>query len=127
VPDANGGALDVILSAELAHVAGVLCDLTSIVSGCPAHEKAFGYAHLHLLNLLAERSTVTGTVLSGDADLLCACIAVRKLLDSGSGESYVWSYLRLYRGYLMGDWDFDNVKSQPFKIGLVGSNPPVSL
>jgi len=29
-------------------------------------------ARLHLLDLLTERGTVTGTVLSGDADLLCA-------------------------------------------------------
>jgi hypothetical protein len=35
-----------------------------------------GNAHLHLLDLLSERGTVTGTVLSGDADLLCAYIAV---------------------------------------------------
>jgi len=53
VPDTDGGALDAVLSAELAHVAGVLCDL-------------------HLLDLLTERGTVTGTVLSGNSDLLCA-------------------------------------------------------
>jgi hypothetical protein len=31
-------------------------------------------AHFHLLDLLTERGTVTGTVLSGNADLLCAYI-----------------------------------------------------
>jgi hypothetical protein len=33
VPDTDSGALDGVLSAELAHVAGVLCDLNSTVSG----------------------------------------------------------------------------------------------
>jgi hypothetical protein len=33
VPDTDSGALDGVLSAELAHVAGVLCDLNRIVSG----------------------------------------------------------------------------------------------
>jgi hypothetical protein len=32
VPDTDSSALDGVLSAELAHVAGVLCDLKSIVS-----------------------------------------------------------------------------------------------
>ena len=32
--------------------------------------------HFHLLDLLTERGTVTGTVLSGDADLLSAYIAI---------------------------------------------------
>jgi hypothetical protein len=32
VPDTNSGALDGVLSAELAHVAGVLCDLIVMVS-----------------------------------------------------------------------------------------------
>lgn len=33
VPDTNGLALHSVLAAELAHVAGVLCDLLAIVSG----------------------------------------------------------------------------------------------
>ena len=33
VPDANGLALHSVLAAELAHVAGVLCDLWAVVSG----------------------------------------------------------------------------------------------
>lgn len=32
--------------------------------------------HFHLLDLLTERGTVTGTVLSGDADLLSAYITI---------------------------------------------------
>ena len=32
VPDTDSGALDGVLSAELAHVAGVLCDLDETVS-----------------------------------------------------------------------------------------------
>jgi hypothetical protein len=75
VPDANSSALDGILSAELAHVAGVLCDLYILVSDGSLCKGSFGCAHLHLLDLLSERGTVTGTVLSGDADLLCACVA----------------------------------------------------
>jgi hypothetical protein len=77
VPDANSGALDGVLSAELAHVAGVLCDLSIVVSyRSRLRGGSFGRAHLHLLDLLSKRSTVTGTVLSGDADLLCACFAI---------------------------------------------------
>ena len=34
VPDTDGGALDGVLYAELAHVAGVLCDLGQTVSIC---------------------------------------------------------------------------------------------
>jgi hypothetical protein len=33
VPDTNSGTLNGVLSAELAHVAGVLCDLNCSVSG----------------------------------------------------------------------------------------------
>jgi hypothetical protein len=36
VPDTDSGALDSVLSAELAHVAGVLCDLSINVSARPA-------------------------------------------------------------------------------------------
>ena len=49
--------LDGVLAAEGAGVAGVLRDFD-------------------LLHLLTERGTVTGTVLSGDADLLSAYIAI---------------------------------------------------
>jgi hypothetical protein len=52
-PDADSSALDVLLSAERAHVLGVLLDL-------------------ELLDLLAKGRTVTGTVLAGNADLLRA-------------------------------------------------------
>jgi hypothetical protein len=41
VPDTNSGALDGVLSAELAHVAGVLCDLSIIVSTHFSGGKAF--------------------------------------------------------------------------------------
>lgn len=44
-----------------------------------------GNAHLHLLDLLAERGTVAGTVLSGDADLLCAYIPVNNRFLGGAG------------------------------------------
>lgn len=124
MPNTNSGALDVVLSAELAHVAGVLCDLPGIVSACPTCRKSFGCVHLHLLDLLAERGTVTGSVLSGNADLLCACIAVSALLESGSGDAYAWSCLRLCRGYLTVGGCFDVVKAAFSKIGRrVGDNP----
>jgi len=80
VPDTDGGALDAVLSAELAHVAGVLCDLHGVVSECFSRLRSSGRAHLHLLDLLTERGTVTGTVLSGNSDLLCACIAINMCL-----------------------------------------------
>ena len=51
VPDASGVALDGGLAAEGAGVGGVLRDF-------------------HLLDLLTQGSTVPGTVLAGDADLL---------------------------------------------------------
>ena len=77
VPDTDGLALDSVLAAELAHVAGVLCDLerrsTIYPSGAAGVQV---YTHFHLLDLLTERGTVTGTVLSGDADLLSAYIAI---------------------------------------------------
>lgn len=77
VPDTDGRALDSVLSAELAHVAGVLCDLDIVMSACPLCRELYREsAHLHLLDLLTERGTVTGTVLSGDANLLCAYTAV---------------------------------------------------
>lgn len=86
VPDSDGGALDGVLAAELAHVAGVLCNLINgcergvLASGCRVSS---GNAHLHLLHLLTERGTITGSVLSCDADLLCACIAINIYMESG--------------------------------------------
>merc|ERR1719353_1429292 len=53
VPDANGGSPHRVLSAEKAGVLGVL-------------------RNLHLLHLLTEGGTITGSVLSHDADLLCS-------------------------------------------------------
>jgi len=53
VPDAHSGPLDGVLAAEGARVASVLRDF-------------------HLLDLLPQRSTITGTVLTGHADLLRA-------------------------------------------------------
>lgn len=50
LPDADSLALDRVLAAESAGVLGVLRDFD-------------------LLDLTTERSTVTGTVLSGDSDL----------------------------------------------------------
>ena len=50
-PDADGRSLHASLSAELAGVLGVLRDL-------------------HLLHLLTERGTITGSVLSDDSNLL---------------------------------------------------------
>jgi hypothetical protein len=41
VPDANSSALDGVLSAELAHVAGVLCDLNTNVSCRSSREKDY--------------------------------------------------------------------------------------
>lgn len=41
VPDANSSALDGVLSAELAHVAGVLCDLNIVVSTRSACEEFY--------------------------------------------------------------------------------------
>jgi hypothetical protein len=77
VPDTDGLALDSVLAAELAHVAGVLCDLergsTIRPSGAAGVQVC---THFHLLDLLTERGTVTGTVLSGDADLLSAYITI---------------------------------------------------
>jgi len=86
VPDSNGGALDGVLSAELAHVAGVLCNLINVRErGVLRVLRSLlsGNAHLHLLHLLTERGTITGTVLSCDADLLCACIAINIYIESG--------------------------------------------
>jgi hypothetical protein len=51
VPDTGSASLHGGLSAELAHVLGVLRDF-------------------HLLHLLTERGTITGSVLSDDSDLL---------------------------------------------------------
>ena len=77
VPDTDGLALDSVLAAELAHVAGVLCDLGRASISCPLHAAdCLVCTHFHLLDLLTERGTVTGTVLSGDADLLSAYIAI---------------------------------------------------
>jgi hypothetical protein len=94
VPDANSGALDGVLSAELAHVACVLCDLDILVSNGSSCKGLFGRAHLHLLDLLSERGTVTGTVLSGNADLLCACVAINDCSILGAGDAYAWSFWR---------------------------------
>lgn len=52
-PDTDGLALDGVLSAEGAGVAGVLRDF-------------------HLLDLFTERGTVSDTVFTGHSDLLCA-------------------------------------------------------
>ena len=52
----------------------------------------FGCAHLHLLDLLSERGTVTGTVLSGDADLLSAYIAINIVVYIARA---VWVVVRL--------------------------------
>jgi len=51
VPDTNRVALDSGLSAECANVFGVLGDF-------------------HLLNLFTKRSTISGTVFTGNTDLL---------------------------------------------------------
>lgn len=77
VPDTDGLTLDSVLAAELAHVAGVLCDLGRLSTFHPSCAASFQVCtHFHLLDLLTERGTVTGTVLSGDADLLSAYIAI---------------------------------------------------
>ena len=77
VPDTDGLALDSVLAAELAHVAGVLCDLERGSTFRPSGAARVQVCtHFHLLDLLTERGTVTGTVLSGDADLLCAYMGV---------------------------------------------------
>jgi hypothetical protein len=80
VPDTDGLTLDSVLTAELAHVAGVLCDLGESSTLYPSGDARFlVYTHFHLLDLLTERGTVTGTVLSGDANLLSAYIAINIL------------------------------------------------
>jgi hypothetical protein len=94
VPDTDSSTLDGVLSAELTHVAGVLCDLNYIVSTQFYRRDSFGRAHLHLLDLLTERGTVTGTVLSGNADLLCAYIAINSCSFRRIGEAYAWSFWR---------------------------------
>lgn len=94
VPDTDGGALDGVLSAELADVAGVLCNLACSVSARLSQRECPGRAHLHLLDLLTERGTVTGTVLSRNADLLCACIAINNCPSGGKGQAYAWSFWR---------------------------------
>lgn len=98
VPDTDGLALDSVLAAELAHVAGVLCDLGSVstkssLSRCGGVQVC---THFHLLDLLTERGTVTGTVLSGDADLLSAYIAINivVLIVRAEGQPYAWSFWR---------------------------------
>jgi hypothetical protein len=53
LPDTDSGTLDSVLAAEGASVSGVLSDF-------------------HLLDHLSQGSTITGTVLAGDADFLCA-------------------------------------------------------
>ena len=53
LPDTNGSTLDSILTTEGTGVGGVLSDF-------------------HLLYGLSERGTITGTVFTGDSDLLSA-------------------------------------------------------
>lgn len=64
LPDADGGALDGGLGLALfyssAHLAARRARVARVLGD------------FHLLDGLTERSTVTGTVLSGDSDLLCA-------------------------------------------------------
>lgn len=50
LPDSNDGSLHGVLSTESADVSRMLCDF-------------------HLLDILSEGSTITGSVLSGDTDL----------------------------------------------------------
>ena len=55
----------------------MLCDLGGVSTIRPSGAAGFQVCtHFHLLDLLTERGTVTGTVLSGDADLLSAYIAI---------------------------------------------------
>jgi hypothetical protein len=87
VPDTNGLTLHSVLTAELAHIAGVLCDLEAIVSGLSESVLrgtcSWASTHFHLLDLLTERGTVTGTILSGDSDLLGACVSGSILRSGG--------------------------------------------
>lgn len=81
--------------------------------------------HFHLLDLLTERSTVTGTVLSGDADLLSAYIAINivVLIVEQEGQPYAWSFWRCCVG-LTGGLKVQACASQFRSIvwaGLAGS------
>jgi hypothetical protein len=53
LPDTDGSTLDSVLTTESTGVLGMLGDF-------------------HLLNGLSERGTITGTVFTGDSDLLSA-------------------------------------------------------
>lgn len=72
VPDADGVSLDSDLAAEGAGVAGVLghfhlLDLWEGLNLCSRRSHSWILVETHLLS---EGSTIAGTVLSGDADLL---------------------------------------------------------
>lgn len=72
MPDAYGRTLDRVLSAERASVGGVLSDF-------------------HFLHLFSERRSITGTILSDNADLsraLTHCgVVIREKLESKEGRS----------------------------------------
>jgi hypothetical protein len=108
VPDTDGLTLDSVLTAELAHVAGVLCDLGESSTLYPSGDARFlVYTHFHLLDLLTERGTVTGTVLSGDANLLSA-YQYPVLHRSSSWGSRTLGH---FGGVVWVDWWVDEVES----------------
>jgi hypothetical protein len=106
VPDTNGLTLHSVLAAELAHVAGVLCDLEAIVSGLSESVLrgacSWASTHFHLLDLLTERGTVTGTILSGDSDLLGACVS-GSILRSGGQRGVGRRTFRHFGGVVRSD------------------------
>jgi hypothetical protein len=76
LPHTHHSTLNCVLAAECADISRVLCNF-------------------HLLHILTERCTVTGTVLSGDADLsgtLCHClylyVAVSRVFLSKAQKRY---------------------------------------
>jgi len=79
-------AHDRVKTYKLAHISGVLGDLAIDKRSSFAHGWVEN-AHLHLLDLLSQRCTITGTVLSGDADLLCACSRSATAWIEGRGRS----------------------------------------
>jgi hypothetical protein len=108
IPRTDSLALDSVLSAELADVAGMLGDLSQSTSAVALAHNALPrsrYTYFHLLDLLSQGSTVARSVLAGNSDLLrafghCATCVVgfRRVMDvrGWSRTSLFWR-LRLPR------------------------------
>ena len=70
LPDSNRLSLDCVLSAECADVSGVLGDF-------------------HLLDLLSEGSTISSSVLAGDADLCRQSVSCQECNRIVAGSLFV--------------------------------------